>query len=226
MFLGYKALLARAILEKNIPMRCDMKIKLVAPLILLFFLSACEIPGAVIPNASVTETRVPTLEALPKGTPVCISSEPVQTDIDSALAYTGDLFKDPAWKRTYTVSEGSVAVTWSNDTLSAVAYLEALIFPCGYEEPDLDNFFNDENWKVIFANYESYEAVAECKTDTGLRLYQFKAVDKGYDYDIKYWAKNDTGTRVMGVMIVFPVESKSLMDEYSTKLFPELTSCK
>jgi hypothetical protein len=31
---------------------------------------------------------------------------------------------------------------------------------------------------------------------------------------------------VMGVMIVFPVESKSLMDEYSTKLFPELTSCK
>jgi hypothetical protein len=196
-------------------------------LTLLFFLSSCQIPGAVIPNA--TQPPVSTLEVVPivpKVTPVCISSKPAQADIDSALAYTGDLFNEPEWQQTYTVSDGSVAVTWSNDNLGAVAYLEALIFPCGYEEPDLNNFFNEENWKVVFANYESYEAVSECKTDSGLRLYQFKAAEQGYDYDIKYWARNDTDTRVMGVMIVFPVESNSLMDEYSSDLFPDLTSCK
>jgi hypothetical protein len=204
-----------------------MKIKSSFFLILLFYLSSCEIPGAVIPN--VTQPPVSTLEVIPvvtKVTPVCISSEPEQADIDRALAYTHDLFSGPDWQRTYTVSDSRVAVTWSNDTLGSVAYLEALIFPCGYKELDLDNYFNEENWKAIFANYESYEAVAECKMDTGLRLYQFKAVEQGNDYDIKYWAKNDTDTRVMGVMIVFLVKSKSLMDEYSTRLFPELTSCK
>lgn len=204
-----------------------MKIKLSFFLALLFFLSSCEIPGAVIPDA--TKPPISTLEVLtaaPKVTPVCISSEPAQADIDSALAYTGALFNETDWQRTYTVSESRVAVTWLSETLGAVAYLEALIFPCGYEEPDLNDFFNDENWQVIFENYESYEAVSECKTDAGLRLYQFKAVEQGYDYDIKYWAGNDTDTRVMAVMIVFPVESKSLMDEYSSTLFPDLTSCK
>jgi hypothetical protein len=204
-----------------------MKIKSSLFLILLFFLSSCEIPGAVIPNA--TQSPISTLVVVPiapKVTPVCISSQPAQTDIDSALAYTGDLFNGAEWQRSYTVSDGRVSVTWSSDTLGSVVYVEAMIFPCGYEELDLDSFFNGENWKIVFANYASYEAVAECKTDTGLRLYQFKAVDKGYNYDIKYWAKNDTDTRVMGVMVVTPVESKSLMDDYSSKLFPELTSCK
>ncbi len=42
------------------------------------------------------------------------------------------------------------------------------------------------------------------------------------EYTIKYWAKNDTDTRVLGTMIVFPVESQALMDEYSTRLFPKL----
>ena len=196
-------------------------------LTLLFFLSSCQIPGAVIPNA--TRPPAATLEAasvVPKVTPVCISSEPAQDDIDTALSYTGDLFGELEWQRTYTVSDGRVAVTWFSDTLGSVAYLEALIFPCSYEELDLDDFFNEENWQVIFENYESYEHVAECRTDDGLRLYQFKAVEQGYDYDIKYWVENDTDTRVLGVMIVFPVESTSLMDDYSSELFPDLTSCK
>lgn len=195
-------------------------------LALLFFLSSCEIPGAVIPNADRPATAAPALEAPPKATPVCISSEPSQDDVDDALAYTGSLFEPADWQRTYTVSEGRVAVTWFNDAQASVAYLEALIFPCGYEEIDLDYFFNEENWRVIFENYESYEHVAECRTDDGLRLYQFKALEQGYEYNVNYWADNDTDTRVMGVMIVFPVESPDLMNEYSSGLFPKFTSCK
>ena len=117
-------------------------------------------------------------------------------------------------------------MTWSNGAATAIAYLEALIFPCTYEEPDLNTFFNEENWQIIFANYESYQPVAECRTDTGLRLYQFSTVDSGFTYNINYWVKNDTETRVISMMIVFPVESEALMTEYSNSLFPELTSCK
>ena len=68
--------------------------------------------------------------------------------------------------------------------------------------------------------------VPQSNTDYGLRLYEFNAVEQGYDYEVKYWVENDTDTRVLGVMIVFPVESSSLMDDYSSELFPDLTSCK
>lgn len=196
-------------------------------MVVIFLISACGTRDAVTPTAAPPPTYVrPTARVLPIATPVCVSTEPTQADIDSALTYTGDLFRESEWQRTYTVSDGSVAVTWSSDTFGSVAYLEVLIFPCGYEEPDLNNFFSNENWGVIFENYESYAVVSECITNTGLRLYQFKAMEQGYEYDIKYWAENDSDTRVMAVMIVFPVESSSLMDEYSADLFPELTNCK
>jgi hypothetical protein len=190
--------------------------------IIVLLVSACGTPN----------TATPTNELPPSGgnlaeqaTPVCISQEPTDADVDRALTYTEDLFSGANWERSYTVGGGRVSVTWFNGTDAAVAYLEALIFPCSYEELDLDNFFNVDNWQVIFANYESYQHIAECKTDDGLRLYQFRAIEQGYEYDIKYWAENDTETRVLGMMIVFPVESTELMDEYSNSLFPELTSC-
>ncbi|MFN8384371.1 MAG: hypothetical protein U0V02_20705 [Anaerolineales bacterium] len=193
--------------------------KLFFAFIIVFLISACG------PRATETPPSIATVPPAALATPACISSEPTDKDIDRALTYTEGLFSAPKWERTYTVGGGRVSVTWSDSADTAVAYLEALIFPCSYEEPDLNNFFNLDNWQIIFANYESYQAVAECRTDNGLRLYQFSAVDSGFTYNINYWAKNDTDTRVIGMMIVFPAESSALMDEYSNSLFPELTSC-
>jgi len=198
--------------------------KIFLTLLILYSVSACAgNPSQAAPES--TEAPVAASEIVPKLTPICISSEPAQKDIDRALTFTGELFSAPEWTRSYTVADGRVSVFWSNDPLGVVAYLEALIFPCGYEEPDLDNFFNDENWQIIFANYDSYEPVSECKRDDGLRLYEFTAVTAGFDYNINYWAQNDTDTRVISVMTVFPVESQSLMDEYSARLFPNFISC-
>ncbi len=193
-------------------------------LVIVLLVSACGAPNTATP---ANELPPPAANNPPveQATPVCISQEPTDADVDRALTYTEDLFSGPEWERTYTVGGGRVSITWSNGMDAAIAYLEALIFPCTYEEPDLSAFFNYENWQVIFANYESYQPVAECRTDNGLRLYQFSAVDSGYTYDINYWVKNDTETRVLGMMIVFPAESDALMDEYSNNLFPELTSC-
>ncbi|MBI5962159.1 MAG: hypothetical protein HY863_01685 [Chloroflexi bacterium] len=199
------------------------KIKSSILFIAAILLSACEIPGAVLstpipPSAAATLAPIVDMSG-------CISPEPTQNDIDRALAYTDEIFSGTEWTRSYTVESSRVSVTFNSDSLGAVGFVEALIFPCGYGDSDLDTFFSNENWQIVFANYESYKALSECKSGGSLRLYQFNAVEEGGDYKIKYWALNDTDTRVVGMMIVFPVESESLMDEYASALFPDLTSC-
>lgn len=193
-------------------------------IVIVLLVSACGAKATATPANELppSDANNPTIE---QATPACISLEPTDADIDRALTYTKDLFSGPEWERSYTVGGGRVSVAWSNATDAAIAYAEALIFPCSYEEPDINNFFSDENWSVIFGNYESYQPVAECRTNDGLRLYQFIAVEAGFNYAINYWVENDTETRVMDMMIVFPAESTELMDEYSNSLFPELTSC-
>jgi len=198
--------------------------KILLAFVIVLFLSACGAKGTATPTNEIPPStdNNPSVE---QATPACISSEPTDADIERALAYTKEMFNAPDWERSYTVGGGRVSVTWANNTEAAIVYSEALVFPCSYEEPDLNAFFSEENWKVVFGNYESFQAVAECRTDDGLRLYQFSATEGGFDYAINYWVENDTETRVMDMMIVLPVESTELMDEYSNSLFPELTSC-
>ncbi len=227
--------------------------KKILPVLVIFLLiSACgqpgpatetsdlpaQLPPSPAPSVVVEQpTEQPSVEGQPSliavptdmpvglATPVCIAPEPVQADIDRALSFTGQYLSTPDWDRSYTVSTDRVTVSWFSSTLSSVAYLEAFIYPCGYEDVDLDNYFIDANWAITFGNYQSYERISECSNDSGLRLYQFKAVDQGALYDINFWAVNDTSTRVLTFMIVLPVESKALMEQYSYSLFPQLTSC-
>lgn len=199
--------------------------KILSVWIFMFVFTACSSPATAVPvvnqpsPAPVTEAQI--VEA---ATPVCIAFEPTQADIDRALGFTGKLFDTPDWERTYTVASDKVSVTWYSETLTAIVFLEALIFPCGYEEIDLDNFFSDESWDIVLGNYQSYEAIDECYTDNGQRLYQFIATDQ-VDYDVHYWAVNDTDTRVISLMTVFPIESDILIDQYSYSLFPQISSC-
>jgi hypothetical protein len=194
---------------------------------------SCGIPVAATPTSAPPPTVIPTDMPptkpadvpLPTVTPVCISPEPTQRDIDRALSFTNTTFDAPGWERSYTVAESRVSVTWLNNAQGAIVYLEAIIFPCSYEEPDLNNYYSDENWKTIFQNYEGYELLDECKTNAGTRLYEFKTQNQGFEYEIKYWVQNDTDTRVISTMIVFPLESKLLLDEYSSMLFPGYSTC-
>jgi hypothetical protein len=162
---------------------------------------------------------------LPTVTAACISPAPTQKDIDRALSYTGEILNTPNWEQSYTLTESNVAVLWQDAPQSALVYLEARIKPCGYEEPDLNREFSDENWGATFANYESYEMTGECKNNDGLRLYEFKTQNQGFEYGIKYWVESDTDTRVITTMLVFPFEAKLLLDEYSSMLFPGYSTC-
>jgi len=205
-----------------------MKTKASLWIFVLLFVLACQLPGlrapaTPTPTPQIAPTRV--IEILPTVTPACISPEPTQADIDRALDYAGALFKSDEWERSYTVMESRVGVTWLNNSLGAVAYLEALIFSCGYEEPDIDAYFSTETWDVIFENYDSYEIISECRTDNGLRLYEVDATNIGFEYDIRYWARNDTDNRVITMMMTFLLGTEDLLDDYATRLFPPLPDC-
>jgi len=182
-------------------------------------------PPPATPSPSPTQKINPTEEPFPAATPVCISPEPTQRDIDRALSFTNTTFDGLGWEKNYTVADNRVSVTWLNNAQGAVVYLEAIIFPCSYEEPDLNIYYSDENWKTIFQNYESYTLIAECKTNTGLRLYEFETQNQGFEYRVKYWVKNDTSNRVISTMIVFPLEAKLLLDEYSSMISPGYSTC-
>jgi hypothetical protein len=188
-------------------------------------LSACGSSSTPVPASPTvlsepTNTQLP----LPTVTPACISDVPVSDDIDRTLGFTGDIFSD--WQASNALDENRVSVSWTSIDLGAAAYIETLIFPCGYEDLDLDKYFNDEYWNSFFAVYQSHELLGSmCQTNDGLRLYEFSLDNQGYPYLARYWAKNDTDHRVITFMLAFPVSSSNVLDEYTQKLFPQLPNC-
>jgi hypothetical protein len=194
-------------------------------LIIILLILACDLPG--LRPASSAPAPVSTQEdlILPPATPACISEDPTQRDIDRALDFTGGLFLGGDWERSHFAADGRVGVTWLNNSIGAVVYLEALIFPCGYEEADLNAYFSSANWAVIFQDYENHEIFSQCAAPNGLRLFEFEAVNLGFDYDIRYWVFNDTDHRVITMMMTFPESAEDLLDDYAASLFPNLPHC-
>lgn len=206
-----------------------MKTKLASWLCIFLFLTACSQSGSQ-PTVTKEAQQIPptftsTPEILPTVTPACISQEPVQDDIDRALTFTGQVFEQGDWEQSYTVSEDRVSVSWFSNSLGAVAFMEVLIFPCGYEEPDLNNYFNDENWANVFANYQSYTSITECRSDIGLRLYEFSAISEDVPYAVRYWVANDTNNRIISFMLLMAGESFAGIDPIGYSLFPKLSNC-
>ena len=182
----------------------------------LFLVLSCGLPESAEPMPT-SSFSLP-----PDG---CVSSEATQKDIDRVLSITEGVLDPDEWERSYVVMENRVAVTWSSVAWSAVIYLEALIFPCGYDETTLDEYFSAGNWSTILSNYQGHESTGECRSADGARLYQFRALSQGVEYHIRYWAQGDTAARVIVLMAVFPVGSEDRLDEYSSRLFPRLDSC-
>jgi len=205
--------------------------KILFSLMVLLIVPACGLSTTLQPETPIPPTQIkPTLIsptkpiAIPATNSACISTQPTQDDIVRALAFAGKIFETEQWEKSYTVAESRVSVTWLH-TDGFLAYLEALIYPCGYEEVDIDNYFSNENWKIILQNYQSYEIDAECFDDSGLRLYELFVVADNIEYEMRYWAVNDTDTRVITLMLVFPPNFEDTMDEYSYSIFPTLDSC-
>lgn len=195
-------------------------------IVLILLVSACNSSPATDVPALIQPSPAPATEAVVQEVPneICVAP-PTQDDVDRALNFTGKIFENENWVRTYTVSADRVSVLWDSPSLGALAFLEVLIFSCGYEDLDLDIFFSVDSWQIVFGGYDSYELLSECRNDNGQRLYEFVLGTGGYVYDANYWSVNDTPTRVVTMEIIFPVESEILFDEFSYSLFPQLPNC-
>lgn len=153
--------------------------------------------------------------------------EPSEQDVKYALGFTGNTFKSDEWQRSYFVEGSRVGVTWLNNQESGLAYLEYLIYSCGYTQADVDDYFSEQNFKeVIFRDYQNLQRKARCTSEKGdLTLYEFTAKWEGADYLLRYWVKLDSRTRILTLLLAYPHKSEALLDGYGEEVFPALTVC-
>jgi hypothetical protein len=178
---------------------------------ILFALSACTLPDF----------------SSQKPKPDCNkAADPTDQDVKKALAYTGDIFLTSNWKRLYTVGNQRVAITWHHNSLDALAYLEYLVWDCGYTQSDLDIYFSESSFKNgFFKAYDNPVEVKHCTGDNGLSLYEYSAAYQGEAYSILYWSKLESPIRILTLMLSFPTKDKAAQDQLASRLFPKLVAC-
>lgn len=154
----------------------------------------------------------------------CGFIEPTQDDVNKILSFGQDAFSSTNWIKSYTVEPYKITLSRHNDVEQAVAYTEYLIYTCGYGQTEMDQYFNDEGFNIVFEGYESHAMAAFCEV-TNLALYRFDLVDEGIEYTANYWVEQTDDYHVLVMMIVFPRSSTGLIDNYSTQLFPQLKIC-
>jgi len=191
----------------------NRKRRFVLSTLILFAVLATNFLATCAPQ---TATNIPTDS--------CGPIEPSDKDVQYALSFGKDLFNTAKWVKSYTVEPYKVSVSRHNDTEGSVAYLEYLMYNCGYNQTDLNNYFNDAGFNVVFGDYDTHKLAHFCEIKS-LALYEYDLVSKGENYFARYWVKQDSGTRVLVVMLVFPTDSQGTMDRYTKQLFPQLTSC-
>jgi len=155
------------------------------------------------------------------------ATEPTEQDVEYVLGFAGNTFESSDWQRSYTVAPDRASVTWLNHGEGTVAFLEYLIYSCGYTQADMDDHFSEQNFEdIIFRDYENLQSIATCTDIEGdLTLHEFTAEVHETDYVIRFWIKLDSKTRVLDMMIVFPEVSETELDKYAREVFPELSSC-
>ncbi len=156
----------------------------------------------------------------------CGLIEPTDQDVSKILSFGEDLFASEKWIRSYTVEPYKITLTRKNETDLAVAYTEYLIYTCGYGQQELDDYFSEEGFNIVFEGYESHVRSAFCEVPNDIALYKFDLVDEGIEYTANYWVEQTDDNHLLVEMLVFPRTSAGQLDEYSKKLFPKLTTCK
>lgn len=154
----------------------------------------------------------------------CGPIQPSWRDVRFAVGFAAKFFDPEQWERTYTVEPYKTVVLRENQSIGAIAHTEYLLWNCGYTESDLDNYFSQEYFDVVFSNYDGYTMNKSCQ-EGKLSLYEFDAVSQGAPYIVRYWVKQQSKTRVLIFMLVYPRESQVALETMAGQVFPNLVSC-
>jgi hypothetical protein len=156
----------------------------------------------------------------------CGPVEPSPQDVRFALEFGQTPFNQPDWVKSYTVEPYRVTLTRQNNREGAVTYLEYLMYNCGYGQLELNEYFSDEGFAIVFANYESYALYNFCESeDQNLALYEFELEDAGEVYAARYWVQQVSETRLLVYQLVFPSNQMFVMNGYAEQIFPDLVAC-
>jgi hypothetical protein len=157
-------------------------------------------------------------------TDACGAIEPTEANVKYTLNFGKSAFTSKDWSKSYTVEPYKISLTRKNDAESAVAYSEFLIYTCGYGQKEMNEYFNDEGFKIVFEGYESHALGKFCEQKS-LALYEYDLVNESTDYKARYWVKQNSDTSILVMLLVFPKADSAKLDQYSKIIFPELTSC-
>lgn len=155
----------------------------------------------------------------------CKQRGPSWVDDFNVQTYSKGVFKRDIWKETFTNSPDRATMTWTSDSLNAVAYLDNTVYECGFGSTYLEDNFNDSNFKtVIYNTYQNVERVSECSKDD-LHLYIYTGQYKGTDYEMYFWTQANGKTRWLSFSMAFPTSNQAQLKDYAEKMHPELSSC-
>ena len=191
---------------------------LITCLLVILASSACQL-SAVLPSKPTPTSPVSAAGACEYQT------EPTDQDIRYALNFPKGVFQSPEWERTYSVGDMRTAVTWTNDD-GGLAYLEHILWSCGYSQQEIDEYFSDETLTgVILQYYDDVRQTAVCSRSRDLKLHEFSAAFEGTPYLMRLWIKQVSSTRVLYMLMAFPEDQEWALDKYSQVVFPSLKAC-
>jgi hypothetical protein len=161
--------------------------------------------------------------------PLAQDCEPTQSTAENfgeALDLHSDVFAEEDWDVSVSYEEEDYVIhidrfPVENTGVSSVNYL---IYDCGYETRDLEDYYDDDGFDTILEVYSEAERTEECN-DGGLTLYEYALEYEGDDYVSRFWIVEYSDTRVYDVQVTYIEDEADVLDEVSESLFPELPSC-
>ncbi len=169
-------------------------------------------------------TVEPTSVAIVPTQAISCAAPSTDQDINDMLALVGDTFASKYWTQTIDSASSQRTVTWVNNSLNGLAYLDYLQFDCGVTQAQIESYYSPQGFATIFSNYQSYTQTAQCEAN-GINLHEFDVTAHNLDYHADYWVRKVSPTRVEGFLLVFPTDKPAQQAEYAGKLFPDLPTC-
>ena len=169
----------------------------------------------------------------PTSTPLRVTADctkltnPTEEDVKYALGFTGNTLDPESWDRSYTVESMHVSVSWTTKDGKRVAFLDYLIYSCGFKPTDWDYVLSDKTFREVrLRNFQNADRIASCtRSESNLNLLEYKYQDSGRNYRIRFWATLVKQTRLLTMSLSFSDEIRSELDRFSSRLFPMLSAC-
>lgn len=193
---------------------------------LLFFLGGLATPFMLNPTPSQVAVS-PTIQA-----PIEVAVEPTiqapeeRFEVYDVFDYAEGIFEPELWRVAGMEELPTTTFTYwrLREQEDVIVFFLYIHYDMGVTEEGINEYFSEEGFDVLLANYIPYTRSAECRVGD-LRLYEFTSSSDNVKRLLRYWVDPVSDTRVMGVNAIAPTTHLRLLNDYSARLFPELPSC-